>query len=134
MFLFECDIKEVSYFEKLMSRTLFRFEIFVVIGGEPTQHLDCVRAWLRNGRQLQRARGQLRLRLYRNQKKTVLSFFKFIPIAWIVDCVDTKAKCRHLKKLTSKGTLRQVFIRVYRLEIQSVILVFSTQLCELLPL
>jgi hypothetical protein len=26
---------------------------------------------------------------------------------------------------------RQVFIRVYRLEIQSVMLVFSTQLCEL---
>jgi hypothetical protein len=30
--------------------------------------------------------------------------------------VDTKAKCRHLKKLTCKGTLRQVFIRVYILE------------------
>jgi hypothetical protein len=27
-----------------------------------------------------------------------------------------------------------VFKRVYRLEIQSVLLVFSTQLCELLPL
>ncbi len=38
------------------------------------------------------------------------------------------------KKFTCKGTLRQVFIRVYRLEIQSVMLVFSTQLCELLPL
>ncbi len=47
---------------------------------------------------------------------------------------DTKAKCRHLKKLTCKETLREVFIRVYRLEIQSVMLVFSTQLCELLPL
>jgi hypothetical protein len=31
-------------------------------------------------------------------------------------------------------TLRQVFIRVYSLEIQAVMLVFSTQLCELLPL
>ncbi len=31
-------------------------------------------------------------------------------------------------------TLRQVFIRVYRLEIQLVMLVFSTQLFELLPL
>jgi len=30
------------------------------------------------------------------------------------------AKCRHPKKLTCKGTFRQVFIRVYRLEIQSV--------------
>jgi hypothetical protein len=38
------------------------------------------------------------------------------------------------KILTCKGTLRQVFIRVYRLEIQSIMLVFSTQLCELLPL
>ncbi len=42
----------------------------------------------------------------------------------------TRAKCRHLKKFTCKGTLRQVFIRVYRLEIQSVMLVFSTQLWE----
>ena len=48
--------------------------------------------------------------------------------------IDTKSKCRHLKKLTSKGTWRQVFLRVYRLEIQSVLLVFSTQLGELLPL
>ncbi len=38
------------------------------------------------------------------------------------------------KKITCKGTLPQVFIRVYKLEIQSVMLVFSTQLCELLPL
>ncbi len=28
---------------------------------------------------------------------------------------DAKTKCRHLKKLTCKGTLQQVFIRVYRL-------------------
>ncbi len=48
--------------------------------------------------------------------------------------VDAKAKCRHLKKLTCKGTLRQVFITVYKLEIQAVRLVFSTQLCEQLPL
>jgi hypothetical protein len=48
--------------------------------------------------------------------------------------IDNKAKCRHLKKLTCKETLRQVFNRVYRLEIQSVMLVFSTKLCELLPL
>jgi hypothetical protein len=47
---------------------------------------------------------------------------------------DTIAKCPHLKKLTCKGTLQQVFTRIYRLEIQSVMLVFSTQLCELLPL
>ena len=52
----------------------------------------------------------------------------------IMDYKDTKAKCRHMKILTCKGTLRQVFIKVYGLEIQSVMLVFSTQLCELLPL
>ena len=38
------------------------------------------------------------------------------------------------KKFTCKWTVRQVFIRVYRLEIQSVMLVFSTEFCELLPL
>ncbi len=38
------------------------------------------------------------------------------------------------KKIDLTLTLRQVFIGVYRLEIQSVMLVFSTQLCELLPL
>ncbi len=38
------------------------------------------------------------------------------------------------KKLICKGTfLRRVFIRVYRLEIQSVMLVFLTHICELLP-
>jgi hypothetical protein len=31
---------------------------------------------------------------------------------------DTKAKWRHLEKLTSTGTLRQVFIRAYELYIQ----------------
>jgi hypothetical protein len=34
----------------------------------------------------------------------------------LINYEDTTAKCRHLKKLTCKGTLRQVFIRVYRLE------------------
>ncbi len=38
---------------------------------------------------------------------------------------DTNAKYRHLK-----GTLSQMFIGVYGLERQSVMLVFSTQLCE----
>ncbi len=38
------------------------------------------------------------------------------------------------KQLTCKGTLRQMLIRVYRLEIQPVMFVFSTQLSELLPL
>jgi len=39
----------------------------------------------------------------------------------LVNYIDNKAKCRHLKKLTCKGTLRQVFIRVNRLVILSVI-------------
>jgi hypothetical protein len=38
--------------------------------------------------------------------------------------IDTTAEFRHLKKLTCKGTLWHVFIRVYRLEIQLVMLVF----------
>ncbi len=42
----------------------------------------------------------------------------------LINYIETKAKGRHLKILTCKGTLRQVFIRVYRLEIQSVMLVF----------
>jgi hypothetical protein len=51
----------------------------------------------------------------------------------IINRIDTKAKCRlHLKLFTCKGTLRQVFIGVYRLEIQSVTLVLSAQFCELL--
>ncbi len=41
-----------------------------------------------------------------------------------MDYTDTKAKCRHIKKFTWKGSLRQVFIRVYRLVIQLVMMVF----------
>jgi hypothetical protein len=37
----------------------------------------------------------------------------------LISYVDAKAKCRHLKILNCKETLRQGFIRVYRLEIQS---------------
>jgi hypothetical protein len=39
----------------------------------------------------------------------------------LINYIDTKEKCH-------------VVIRVYRLEIKSVMLVFSDQLCELLPL
>ncbi len=38
------------------------------------------------------------------------------------------------KKLTCKGALQQLFIKVHRLETQTVILIFSAQFCELLPL
>ncbi len=44
------------------------------------------------------------------------------PHHGLINIIDTKAKFRHLKKLTCEGTLRQVFIRFYRLEIQSVML------------
>ncbi len=50
----------------------------------------------------------------------------------LINYIDTKTNCRHLTIFSC--TLRQVLIRVYRQEIQSVMLVFSTQLCELLPL
>jgi hypothetical protein len=46
----------------------------------------------------------------------------------LISPLSTKAKCRRLKLLTCKGTLRQVFIRVYRQEIQSDMLVFSPSL------
>jgi hypothetical protein len=50
----------------------------------------------------------------------------------MITLIEVNAKCHHLKKFTCKGTLLQVFIRVYKLEIaRSVILVFSTQLCDL---
>ncbi len=51
----------------------------------------------------------------------------------LIDCVDSKTKCRHIKKLACKGTLRKVFAKVYILEIHSVMKVFSNQICELLP-
>jgi hypothetical protein len=48
----------------------------------------------------------------------------------LINYIDIKAKCRPLKILTCEGTSWQLYIRVYRLAI----LVFLTQLCELLPL
>jgi hypothetical protein len=39
--------------------------------------------------------------------------------------IDVNAKCRHLKKLTCKGTLRHVFIRVYRLVLANFLRAFS---------
>jgi hypothetical protein len=53
----------------------------------------------------------------------------------LINYIDTKAVCRFPNKLTRTGTSRRcLFIRVYTLVIQSIVLVFSTQLCELLPL
>jgi len=95
------------------SRKLFRFRTpFFFIGGYKVQQYSST---------------QFVQRLYRST--FFCPQFNHGPINYI----DTKAKCRHLIRLTCKGTLRQVLIRVNRLEIQSVILTFSTQLCELLP-
>ncbi len=48
----------------------------------------------------------------------------------LINYIDTKAKCRHLKNWSVKGLCGRCFIRVYRLNIKSVMLVFSTQLCK----
>jgi hypothetical protein len=39
--------------------------------------------------------------------------------------LEVNIKCRHLKTFTCKGTFRQVFIRVYRLEIADFLHTFS---------
>ncbi len=39
--------------------------------------------------------------------------------------IEVNAKCRHLKKFNCKGTLRQVFITVYKLEISNFFRTFS---------
>jgi hypothetical protein len=51
----------------------------------------------------------------------------------LINYKDTKAKFRYLTKFTCKGTLRQVFIRVYSLEIQSVILLFRPSFVNCCP-
>jgi hypothetical protein len=38
--------------------------------------------------------------------------------------IEVNAKCRHLKKSTCKITLRQVFIKVYRMEIANFLRTF----------
>ncbi len=37
----------------------------------------------------------------------------------LINCIDIKAKCRHLKKFTCKGTFRQAFICLSYLRSQS---------------
>ncbi len=65
----------------------------------------------------------------------MLIFSDFAADHGLNNYIKTKAKGSHLKKFTCKGTLRQVFIRVYRLELHfNYMLVFLTQLCELLTL
>jgi hypothetical protein len=52
----------------------------------------------------------------------------------LINYLDTKTKCRHLKILTCKGFCRQVFIRVYRPGDTSSHVEFLTQLCDVAPL
>ncbi len=61
-------------------------------------------------------------------------FFSLIFQGYPFPFYRHQSKLSSSKKFTCKGTLRQMFIGAYRLDIQSVMLVFSTQLCELLPL
>jgi hypothetical protein len=43
----------------------------------------------------------------------------------MIRLIDVKARCRNLKQFTYKGTLRHVFIRVYRLEKDNFLGTFS---------
>ncbi len=60
----------------------------------------------------------------RKQKRMTVSHLPKLPAFshvcnnGIINYIDTSAKCRHLTKFTYKGTLRQLFIRLYRLEIR----------------
>ncbi len=47
----------------------------------------------------------------------VLFFCGFVSVTHgLINYIDTKAKCRRLRKLTCIGTLRQVFVRVYTVD------------------
>ncbi len=72
---------------------------------------------------------------HRARQHVTEGYFSFAGlIHGLINHIGTKANCRHQKILTFKGTLRPVYIWVYSLEKQSVMLVFSPQLCKLLPL
>ncbi len=63
----------------------------------------------------------------------MLTFSDFAVDHGLINYIETEAKGCYLKKFTCKGTLRQVFIRVYRLELHfNHMLVVLAQLCELL--
>jgi hypothetical protein len=49
----------------------------------------------------------------------------FRSVICVVRIIEGNAKCRHLTKLTCKGTLHQVFIRINRLEIANFLSTFS---------
>jgi hypothetical protein len=51
----------------------------------------------------------------------------------LMNYIDTKVVCRHLNILACKGILGQVFIRVYRLKIWTVMLVFWSSFVNCCP-
>jgi len=60
------------------------------------------------------------------------SLFTFNWVRKKIILIEGKAKCRHIEQFTCKGTLRQVFIRVYRLEIDVGIFNPALGICTLL--
>jgi hypothetical protein len=46
----------------------------------------------------------------------------------MINYLDTKAKCRHLKNIPVKGLCGRFFIRIYRLETQTVVGIFDLAL------
>ncbi len=68
------------------------------------------------------------------RNESFVSFFEtsIIHNHALTNFIDTKAKCRHTKNLTCKG-LRQVFVRVYRLDMQSIIWYFRPSFVNCLP-
>ncbi len=49
---------------------------------------------------------------------------------WLINYIDIKSKCCHIKKLTCKGSLQQMFIRAY----QSHVGIFDPALWTIAPL
>ncbi len=52
----------------------------------------------------------------------------------LINYKDTEAKCRHLKKLTCKGTLRQVFISLWTGDTVGHVSIFDPALRTVAPL
>jgi hypothetical protein len=55
------------------------------------------------------------------KRRLAAIYLSFLPTSQpygLINYIETKAKCHHLKLLSCKGILRQVLIRFCRLEIQ----------------
>ncbi len=127
-----CGIESLESISVLLKRLQIWAQGFVdapLPPPPPTKYIQDIFVW----RRLAAYRPHLTVATAKSSNKN----WPLTPARWdsftqgLINYRDTKAKCRHLKILTCKGTLQREFIRVYR---QSVMLVFSTQLCQLLPL